>query len=94
MTWRNACGFLLLGLFMLWLPVLAPGFVAAHTAFGASVREAWLLCMGTVNAALGGGALGWQALKEAWQIPAWLEARPVPEPLPASPPRPARAGGY
>ena len=90
MTWRNACGFLFLGLLMLWLPVLAPGFVAAHTPFGASVRPAWLLLMGTMNGALGGGALTWHALKEAWQIPAWLEARPTPVALSVAPPRSTR----
>jgi hypothetical protein len=55
----------LLGLDMLWLPVVASGLVAAHTAFGASTRELWLLFMGLVNASLGGGALGWHALKQA-----------------------------
>jgi hypothetical protein len=95
MTTHNAGGFLLLGLIMLWLPALAPGIAAAHTAFGASTREVWLLFMGTLNASLGGGVLGWRAMKQAWMIPAWLEPAPqlrppLPPPLHAS----AHAGSY
>lgn len=95
MTWRNAWGFFLLGLAMLWLPVVAPGLVAAHTAFGASAREPWLLFMGSVNAALGGGVLGWHALKQAWRIPVWLmpEAEETRAPLRPALRTPARAGG-
>jgi hypothetical protein len=80
-----------MGLGMLWLPVVAPRLVAAHTAFGASTREPWLLFMGTLNASLGAGVLGWHAMKQAWRIPAWLEPVPQPEPLPMARPQPARA---
>ena len=95
MTTANACGFVLLGLVMLWLPDVAPAVVATHTAFGTSTRELWLQFMGTLNASLGGGVLGWQAMKQAWMIPAWLEPAPqlrqsLPPPLHA----PMRAGSY
>jgi hypothetical protein len=90
MTWSNACGFLLVGLAMLWLPVLAPGLVTPDPLFGASIRELWLLFMGTLNTSLGAGVLGWHAMKQAWRIPAWFEPAPQPvRPLPL--PRPARA---
>jgi len=95
MTTHNAFGFLFLGLVMLWLPELAPAVAASHTAFGASTRELWLLFMGSVNASLGGGVLGWQAMKQAWIIPAWLEPAPQLRP-PLSPPlhAPLRAGSF
>ncbi len=94
MTWRNAVGFLLIGLGMLWLPDMAPGLFAGPTAFGTSTRELWLLFMGTLNAALGGGVLGWRAVRQAWRIPVWLQ--PVPESRPRlrpalHAPAPARA---
>lgn len=95
MTTHNAFGFLFLGLVMLWLPELAPAIAAAHTAFGTSTRELWLLFMGSVNALLGGGVLGWHAMKQAWMIPAWLE--PAPQLRPQLPPplhAPVRAGSY
>ncbi len=82
---------------MLWLPALAPGLVAAHGVDGASTRELWLLLMGAVNASLGGGVLSWQALKQAWRIPALLAPPPVPVARPALRPalrRPVRAGVY
>jgi hypothetical protein len=81
-----------MGLGMLWLPALAPGMVAAHTAFGASTRELWLLFMGSLSASLGAGVLGWRAMQQAWRIPVWLEPVPQPEPLPMARPQPVRAG--
>lgn len=94
MTCYNACGFCLLGLGMLWLPELAPSLVAPSPLFGMSTRELWLLLMGTVNASLGAGVLGWYAIKYTWSIPSWLEYRPVarPEPAPLALPQPTRAG--
>jgi hypothetical protein len=73
MTWRNACGFFLMGLGMFWLPVLVPEMVAAHTVTGSSAREVWLLFMGALNASLGAGALGWPLMTQVWHgIPAWV----------------------
>jgi hypothetical protein len=63
MNWRNACGFLFLGVVMLCLPSMAPGILTPHTGPASGTRELWLLLMGTVNASLGAGAVGWQALK-------------------------------
>lgn len=84
-----------MGVGMLWLPALAPGLVAAHTAFGASTRHAWLLLMGALNASLGAGVLGWHALRQLWRIPAWLQPLPqperLPEPVPLPRPQPVRA---
>lgn len=96
MTWRNACGFFLLGLGMLWLPVMAPGLVAAHTAFGASTRGPWLLFMGSVNAGLGAGVLGWHAMLQAWRIPAWLTPAAAEARAPLRPAlrAPVSAGSY
>ncbi len=99
MTWRNALGFLMLGVGMLGLPAVAPGLVAAHGLYGTSTRELWLLLMGAVNVSLGSGVLGWQILKLAARIPALLVPAPVPlpQPRPALRPalrRPVRAGVY
>ena len=92
MTRANACGFLLVGLAMLWLPALAPGLAGSDPAGAAdSTRELWLLFMGTLNASLGGGVLGWHAMKAAWRIPAWL-VRPAPQPESLALPQPTRAG--
>jgi hypothetical protein len=46
--------------------------------------------MGTLNTALGAGALGWQAIQQAWRIPAWMV--PVRTPEPVGLPQPSRAG--
>jgi hypothetical protein len=81
MNESNALGFLLLGLGMLWLPVLAPGLVPPSPLWATSTRELWLLFMGTLNTALGGGVLGWQAMLNLWSVPAWI--KPGPAPLPA-----------
>ena len=84
-----------MGLAMLWLPEVAPRLVAAPSAFGPSTRELWLLFMGTLNAALGGGVLGWQAVKQAWRIPVWLQPVPqAPARLQPTLRRPARVSGY
>ncbi|MDD2763973.1 MAG: hypothetical protein PHE83_08390 [Opitutaceae bacterium] len=76
---------------MLWLPALAPGLMTPNPLYGTSTRELWLECMGTLNAVLGAGVLGWHAMKQAWRIPVWLEPVPQPEP-PLALPRPVRAG--
>ena len=89
MTWSNACAFCLLGLAMLWLPALAPGLITPNPLFGTSTRELWLLFMGSLNTALGGGVLGWHALRSAWSIPAWLQPAAQAEPLAL--PQPSRA---
>jgi hypothetical protein len=48
--------------------------------------------MGTLNASLGAGALGWYAMKQAWRLPVWLEPPvPQPEPVPVALPQPTRA---
>lgn len=98
MTLSNAFGFLLLGMGMLWLPEVAPGLVAASPVFGGpSTRELWLLFMGSLNTSLGAGVLGWHAIRQAWQIPAWLVPAPAPVARPALRPalrRPVRAGVY
>jgi len=92
MTWTNACGFVLVGLAMLWLPALAPGLVAPDPVQAvASTRELWLLLMGTLNTALGAGVLGWQAMKQLWSVPAWL-VRPEPQAGPLALPQATRAG--
>jgi hypothetical protein len=92
MTWSNACGFCLLGLAMLWLPALAPGLIAPNPFFGTSTRELWLQFMGTFNASLGAGTLGWHAMKQAWRLPVWLEPpMPQPELMPVALPQPVRA---
>lgn len=89
MKWPNAFGFCLLGLLMLWLPALAPGLCQSSPAFADS-RELWLAFMGTLNTALGAGALGWHAMQQAWRIPAWLE--PIQQPRePMGLPAPGRA---
>ena len=90
MKWPNAFGFCLIGLMMLWLPVIAPGLCPSSPLFGGSTRELWLLFMGTLNTALGAGALGWQAIQQAWRIPAWMV--PVRTPEPVGLPQPSRAG--
>jgi len=92
MTWSNACGFCLLGLAMLWLPALAPGLIATNPFFGTSTRELWLQFMGTLNASLGAGVLGWHAMQQVWRIPDWLES-PLAPPvrLPVALPRSVRA---
>ena len=89
MKWPNAFGFCLIGLAMLWVPALAPDLCAPSPVFG-STREIWLLFMGTLNTALGAGILGWQAMQQAWRIPAWLE--PARTPVPVALPQPSRAG--
>jgi hypothetical protein len=90
MKWPNAFGFCLIGLVMLWLPALAPGLCPPSPVFGSSTRELWLLFMGTLNTALGAGALGWHAMRQAWLIPSWLE--PIQTPEPVGLPQPSRAG--
>jgi len=80
MKWPNAIGFCLVGLCMLWLPALAPGFVTSASAPGGGSRELWLEFMGTLNTSLGAGVLGWQAIRQSWHIPAWLQPVAVPEP--------------
>jgi hypothetical protein len=90
MKWPNSFGFCLIGLMMLWLPALAPGLCPASPLFGGSTRELWLLLMGTLNTALGAGILGWQAMQQAWLIPAWLVSAQAPEPVGL--PQPSRAG--
>jgi hypothetical protein len=92
MTWSNACGFCLLGLAMLWLPALAPGLIAPNPFFGTSTQELWLQFMGTFNASLGAGTLGWHAMKQAWRLPVWLELpMPQPELMPVALPQSVRA---
>lgn len=92
MNWSNAWGFLLVGLAMLWLPALAPGLVAPGSLpAAASTRELWLMFMGTLNASVGAGVLGWHAMKQAWHVPTWL-VRPVPQPASVALPHPTRAG--
>jgi hypothetical protein len=84
MTLSNACGFLVLGLGMLWLPELAPSLVAVPSVFGGpSTRELWLLFMGTLNTTLGASVLGWHALLQAWRIPVLLAPVPAPKARPA-----------
>ncbi len=92
MTWTNAFGFVLVGLAMLWTPVLAPGLVApgAISAFS-STRELWLLFMGTLNVSVGAAVLGWHAMKSTWRVPTWL-ARPAPQTEPLALPQANRAG--
>ena len=87
MKWPNAIGFCLIGMVMLWLPALAPDLFTSNAAFGTSIRELWLLFMGTVNTSVGAGVLGWEAIKQAWRIPVWLE--PVATPQPTAIPRPS-----
>jgi len=56
---------------MLWLPSLAPGLFPCNLASGpggAGTRELWVLVMGAVNTSLGAGALGGQAIRQAWRI--------------------------
>ncbi len=92
MTWSNACGFLFLGLAMLWLPAVAPGLVETGPhALVSSTRELWLLFMGSLNTSLGAGVMGWHAMKHSWRVPAWL-ARPVPQAQPLALPHATRAG--
>jgi hypothetical protein len=57
---------------MLGLPIVAPEITAAHSVIGASTRELWLLFMGTLNASLGAGGLGWHAMKRIGSIPVWI----------------------
>ncbi len=90
MKWPNAFGFCLIGLMMLWLPALAPGLCSPSPVFGSSTRELWLLFMGTLNTALGAGALGWHAMQQAWLVPSWL--KPIETPEPVGLPQPSRAG--
>ena len=90
MKGTHAIGFCIIGFVMLWLPAVAPRLCPVNPAFGTSTRELWLLFMGTVNAGIGGAWLGWQAMRQAWQIPGWLEPRQAPEPVVLG--APSRAG--
>ncbi len=95
MKWPNAIGFCLVGLSMLWLPTLAPGFLSSNSAAGMGTRELWLLFMGTINTSLGAGVLGWQAIKQTWRIPVWMEPVAMPPattaPNPGALPQPSQA---
>lgn len=92
MTWTNAFGFVLVGLAMLWLPVLAPGLVAPDSLTAiASTRESWLMFMGMLNTSLGSAVLGWHAMKHTWRVPAWL-VRTAPQTEPLALPQATRAG--
>ena len=79
MKWYEALGFCLMGLFMLWLPSLAPGLFVSNSAYGSSTGELWMMFMGGVNASLGVGVLEWKAIKLVRQIPGWLVPVATPQ---------------
>jgi hypothetical protein len=95
MKWPNAIGFCLVGLTMLWLPVLAPGFLTSSSAMGMGAGQLWLQFMGSINTSLGAGVLGWQAIRQASRMPVWLKPVGMPaataETRPGALPQPSRA---
>lgn len=60
MTIRDAWGFLLFGLMMGCLPMIAPAWFVPTGIDGASTRALWLEFMGLVQTAIGGGRVLWQ----------------------------------
>lgn len=53
MTTLNALGFFLLGIAMLFLPVLAPTFFVANSPDGSNTSALWLAMMGLFQGSLG-----------------------------------------
>jgi hypothetical protein len=79
MKWHDALGFCLVGLFMLGLPLLAPGCFTAASSSTSDTGKLWIMFMGAVNTSLGSGAFAWKAAKLAWQILEWLPPVALPE---------------
>ena len=80
-TWTNGIGFLVVGLGMLGLSILAPRMASAPAVFGTNARELWLFVMGSINTALGAGGLGWRGIGRVRRsIPVWF---PAPNEVPA-----------
>lgn len=53
MTTLNALGFFLLGIAMLFLPVLAPTYFVANATDGSNTSALWLGLMGSLQSSLG-----------------------------------------
>ena len=82
MNLSNASTFLLTGIAMSVLPVIAPALCPANGFDGTSARELWLQVMGFINAAIGTGYLaraGWEGLATTWATQAgWRTQVQVP----------------
>src|SRR5438046_168289 len=85
----NTLGFCLLGLGMIFLPALAPGFFPPDAATGCNLSGMWLRFMGWVNGLAGCGLTLWfHVLPRLAQLMAWRPEFP-PELRPAEILRPA-----
>lgn len=82
MKWHDALGFCVIGMFMMGLPLLAPGYFAAATSSMSDSGRLWILLMGAVNTSLGSGAFAWKAAKLAWRIIELLPPVALPEEAP------------
>jgi len=89
MNTANAFGFLLLGLVMWLLPVVAPGMFPQVGIDGSSARSLWIQTMAGVHVALGAGFLARNIVLP--EIRYWLRSAPVAEPVWRNEPVPAEA---